>query len=613
MLQNMRSTAKYVWILLIIFFVGGFLLVETSGLLGRATVTTGTAVGSVNGEDITYLEWQNATQQLAQGEEARTGRSVSPDELQRLEDQAFEQLVTEILLKQELKRRGIKVTDDEIRQAAQYSPPPQLLQSPELQTEGRFDPEKYQRYLASPAARQQGLLYQLELYYRQEIPRQKLFERIANDVYVTDAELWRGWQDTHDSVQVAFVALPADGIPDSAVKVTDSEVKAFYQKHRDSFTRPGRAAISLVSLPKVIGPADTAASLARAERVRQEIIDGASFADVAARESSDEASAADGGLLGTNTLDGFGFIPEFTEAARDLPVGQLSQPVPSPFGYHIIKVDERKGDTLTLRHILIPITQSDSSAVRTDRRADSLANAIANNDKPALFDSVAKQMGLKVSHETVLQGNSLVVDGRYVPDVSSWAFGGAVVGESSDLISSDDGYYVARLDTLQQAGVAELAAVQDVIRTQLAREQKVKLQMPKAEQVSVAAASSSLESAAASMGLAVNETPMFTRVSGAPGLGTFSKAVGAAFGLPVGAVSSPVATDDAAIVLRVDRRVNADSSAWLVQKPLQRQQVESGFQRQRVQQFLSNLRAAAKVTDRRAEVRAAGRRVELQG
>ena len=91
------------------------------------------------------------------------------------------------------------------------------------------------------------------------------------------------------------------------------------------------------------------------------------------------------------------------------------------------------------------------------------------------------------------------------------------------------------------------------------------------------------------------------------------KLIGTSFGLPVGAVSSPVDTDDAAIVLRVDRRVSADSSSWLVQKPLQRQQVESGFQRQRVQQFLANLRSAAKVTDRRAEVRAAGRRVDVDG
>ena len=154
MLQSMPSAAKYIWILLVIAFVGGFLLLDTSGLLGRPQVTSGTAVASVNGEDISYIVWQNSTQNLVQSEEARIGRSLTLDERQRVENEAFEQLVSQILLRQELDRRGIEVTDEEIRQAALNSPPPQLMQSPELQTEGRFDIEKYRRFLRSPAARQ---------------------------------------------------------------------------------------------------------------------------------------------------------------------------------------------------------------------------------------------------------------------------------------------------------------------------------------------------------------------------------------------------------------------------------------------------------------------------
>jgi len=49
-MQQMRSSAKYIWIFIVILFVGGFLLMQTSGLLGRAPVTTSTAVAKVNGE-----------------------------------------------------------------------------------------------------------------------------------------------------------------------------------------------------------------------------------------------------------------------------------------------------------------------------------------------------------------------------------------------------------------------------------------------------------------------------------------------------------------------------------------------------------------------------------
>ena len=76
----------------------GFLLAQTSGLLGRAPVTTTTAVATVNGEDILATTWYQTTQNLEQDETQRSNQSISLDERQRLMDQAYDQLVTEALL-----------------------------------------------------------------------------------------------------------------------------------------------------------------------------------------------------------------------------------------------------------------------------------------------------------------------------------------------------------------------------------------------------------------------------------------------------------------------------------------------------------------------------------
>jgi parvulin-like peptidyl-prolyl isomerase len=103
----MRSAAKYIWIFLVIFFVGGFLLAETSGLLGVSQVTTNTAVATVNGEDIPVTAWYTATQQIEQEEMQRSGRTITLEERDRMGTQAFEQLVRDALLRQEFKRRGI--------------------------------------------------------------------------------------------------------------------------------------------------------------------------------------------------------------------------------------------------------------------------------------------------------------------------------------------------------------------------------------------------------------------------------------------------------------------------------------------------------------------------
>ena len=159
MMQSMRSVAKYVWIFIVIVFVGVFLFTETSGLLDRGAVTTGTSVAEVNGDDILYTTWLQASQQRIQQEQQGRGRSLTLDEEEQIRNEVFDQLVQAVLLEQEYKRRGIRVTDEEIVQAAQFQPPPQFMQASEFQTDGRFDLEKYQRFLKSAAARQQGLAH----------------------------------------------------------------------------------------------------------------------------------------------------------------------------------------------------------------------------------------------------------------------------------------------------------------------------------------------------------------------------------------------------------------------------------------------------------------------
>src|SRR2546430_4783984 len=286
----MRASAKYIWIIIVVLFVGGFLLAQTSGLLGRAPVTSTTAAASVNGEDILATTWYQTTQNLEQEATQRGNQSISLDERQRLMDQAFDQLVTDALLRQEYRRRGITVTDDEILQAARFSPPPQLMQAPDLQTDGQFDPAKYQRFLSSPLARQQGLLFQLEQYYRSEIPKEKLFDQVASDVYISDEQLWRRFQDIHDTAQVSFVAFGPDRIADSAVRVSDDEVRAYYDTHKKLFERSGTAKVSILVLPRTVTAADSAAVRAHAIAVRSKILGGEKIEDVARAASADSIS-----------------------------------------------------------------------------------------------------------------------------------------------------------------------------------------------------------------------------------------------------------------------------------------------------------------------------------
>jgi len=602
----MRSAAKYIWIFIFIAFVGGFLLAETSGLLGRSPVTTSTIVATVNGEEIPYMVWANTSQSLAQQQEQQQGRGVTLDERAQIDEQAYNQLVNDALLRQEYEKRGIRVTDEEVIQMAQFSPPPQFQQNPEFQVDGQFDIAKYRRFLASAAARQQGILAQLEAYYRVEIPKQKLFTQVAADAYVSDARLWQMWQDRGDSVAVSFISWLAADTKDYDKGITDADVSKYYTAHAKEFDRPGRAVLSLVTISRTPSTADSAASLARALALRDEVAKGAKFDDVARRASDDTVSGTLGGDLGKGPKGRF--VKEFEDAAWKLRVGELSGPVKTAFGWHIIKVDERKGDTLSLRHILVKARQSDSSAVRTDRRADELARVAAASVEASKFDSAAKTMGLLVSQIEVQEGQLARYLNKPVASVSAWAFSGAHVGESSDLFDDDDNYYLVRLDTLYAGGVQPLAVVIGDVREAIAAQKSLDDKMTAARTAAAAAAKSSLEAAAVGAGRSVQTSPLFTRVGFVMGLGQLNQAVGTSFSLPVGAVSAPVRTTDGIFVIRVDQKIVADPAKFAAQKATQRQAAMQSMRESRVQAFMGALRKDAKIEDRRKKIQASLRR-----
>jgi peptidyl-prolyl cis-trans isomerase D len=604
----MRNNAKWIWIVIVVAFVGGFLLFQTSGLAGRAAVTTSTAVGKVNGTEITYIGWQNTTAQLVQQQETQLGRGLTLDERAQLETQAFNDLVSDILLKQEYDKRSIRVSDDEIIAAAKSSPPPQFTQAPELQTDGQFDPQKYQRFLSSPTARQQGLLSQLETYYRNEVPKQKLYNEVAGDIFVSDTRLWQVWGDAHDSATVSAVNFKPDVTKEVKDAVTEAEMQKYYDLHSKDFDHPGHASLSIVQIARRPTGADSAEALRKIQAIRAEITKGAKFEDVAKRESDDTVSGRDGGKLQKSTKGTF--VAAFEEAAAKVKIGELSGPVLTPYGYHIIRVDERKGDTTWMHHILKFIKQGDSAAMKSDTRADTLAKFAAGATEAIKFDSAAKKLGLLVSRLNIEEGAPAMYLGHVVPSASAWAFGGAKVGESSDLFDDDQGYYLVRLDSLSPGGVRPFAAAKDELRQIVGHQKAIDALMPKAKAFSIAAANSSLEAAAKTLGLAVVKVGPFARSTQVPELGMLSEALGAPFGpaLPVGAVSTPIKTDAGVFVIRVDKRTKADSAKWMAQKETQREQLTRALREQRVRIFLEALKKSAKIDDKRKAIQTAQRR-----
>jgi len=355
-----------------------------------------------------------------------------------------------------------------------------------------------------------------------------------------------------------------------------------------------------------VSSADSSAVRNRALAVRARILGGEKFEDVAKTESADSGSAANGGALGKNPKGRF--VPAFETAAAALKPGEISQPVLTQFGYHLIRLDEKKGDTLTTHHILFRIQQSDSAATRTDRRADSLSRIAGSTDQPAKFDEAARALHIPVLRAPVIEGNPLTINGQFIPSVGPWAFEGARPGETSELFDAEDGYYLARLDSLTPGGTLSLDDAKRDIRTYLLRQKKIDALLPQATNFAKVAAAGTLESAGKLMNMQPVSTKFFTRVTGTSELAQAPEAVGAAFSLPLNTVSEPIRGMNEVVIERVDGRIPADSAVFLKQKATVRNQALNQLRRQRVADFLSNLKAVAKINDRRKQIEASSRR-----
>lgn len=608
MMQAFRNAAKPVVVVLMVAFVG-WLVFDLSGLSGGGGFMTQTSVGKVEGRAIDSRVYQEAVQATITNQQQTSGDIVGIEGVAAIRDQVWEQFVTSTLLEQEFRRRGIRVNSAEIADAIRNFPPPELREDPSMMTDGQFDVAKYQRWLASAVGQQYIPL--LENRYREEILRSRLFRAIVADVAISDAALWERFRDEHERVQVGLLRLdPATSVPESAAQVSPAEVESWYRDNRESFRQPRRAWLSYVSIPRVPLASDTAAARDRALAIREEVVNGAPFAEVASRESSDQVSAARGGDLGEWTRGQFD--PAFQEAADRLPLNTVSEPVQSSFGFHLIEVTLREGDRFQGRHILVPVEVTGAHREALDAKADSLEALGADRLDGAALDTVARALGITIRETGQLVENQRVVAAEeVVPDAGVWAFQ-AESGETSPVIETDRAYYLFRVDSLGPEGIPPLARIRAEVEAAVRQSKLVAETSRIAAEIRQEAIAGNLTLAevASRRNLEYSEPGAFTRL--AP-LVQSPELSGAAFGLAPGEFSAPVSAVGAVWLMQGLSRTEADAAQFAAELPGLRARELQTMRQLRIQEYLAALRANAKITDRRSELYRTDAQLEALG
>lgn len=619
MMQLIRSTAGKVLVpVIIVLFLGWMVFEIGMDALGGGLAGGSSDVGSVNGQAITAQAYDERRQALFQQAQQQMGE-VTPEMQRRIDEQAWQGLVDEALLRQELRRRGIRVSDQEVVWAAKNLPHPQLMQQEIFLSNGRFDINKYRSFLQTQAPAE--MFGELETYYRTELPQRKLVSQLSAGRYVTDAELWRAYQDRTETATVDYVQLDLSKVA-QAPAVSAAEIREYYEENRDDFRQMESASLKVAYIPLTITEADRQGTVARARALRQEILSDADtaaqarrFAEIAGRESQDPSNAQQGGSLGT-----FGrgqMVPAFDSVVFALPVGQVSEPVTTQFGVHLVRVDARTGDQVTASHILLNHQKGDEEIGRVEAQLKAIADRGATQ---GLAASARNQPNVTFREGVAISASAPMIPGvGAAMEALSWAQEEAEAradGEGdrvSDVLETDDALYVVELERFTPAGVESLAQATPSIRAILENEKRVAAGKAEAEKMLAEIRQGrTLEQVAQARGLTVQRSQPFTRVDANPVFGQANAAIGAAFGTPIGRVGPVAATPSAVFLVRPVSRTQADRRTWEQQKSEQRQQAQAQLEQDLFGQWIADARESAEIEDNRAEVMRRARASQVQ-
>jgi peptidyl-prolyl cis-trans isomerase D len=558
----------------VIFYIPDFLQGKGADAASSDTVAT------VEGHEITAGEFRKTYQAQLQAYRSAYGNNMSEQLLKQLgvEQQILQQMVDERAALAEADRVNISASDEEVRQ--------RILSYPAFQENGGFIGEqRYRQLLRMQQPPMQPSDFEESI--RNQLTVEKLRASLTDWMSIPEKDLDQEYRRRNDKVKLAVVSFTTDTFRAQAT-ASDADVASYFDAHKADFKIPEKRKIRYLLIDvdalraKVAVPAadveraynsgieqyttpeqvrashilfktdgkDDAAVKAKAEDVLKQAKAGADFAELAKKYSEDESSAKNGG-----DLDYFSkgrMVPEFDEVAFTLQPGQISDLVKTQFGYHIIKVvDKKAAATKTLAEVRPQITDQ-LAYERAQAQAADLAQKLEKEiGKPSDLDTVAKAQGLTVQESGFFARDEPILGLGPSPEAAGKAFE-MKTGEVGGPVRTSRGFAFETLVAKQDPYVPKLDEVKDRVKDEVIKVKARELSQQKAVEIAAKLRTASdFEKAAKAAGVSVKTTDLITRDQPIPDLGNATAVDDAAFTLPVGGVSDPIATDNGTAVIKV--------------------------------------------------------------
>ncbi len=564
--KNASSFVVKGLLLIIIFaFVGTIGLIWGGG--GYSGLTKKNSAVRINSRTISLATYNQALENKINFYRRiyREGFSNKLMESLKLKEMVMNELIEKALLLEWADKLGFKISDDELRK--------RIYSYPVFQQEGIFNPKLYRQLLSAnritaavfeQEQRETGIIGKLQFY-------------IADQVKVSDEELRQEYRQANEKINAQYLVF--DPINYTAqVKVTDNQISSYFDGHKEDYrvaeqrrveyllvdsksledkvkveaadiedyyydhddeytaTKKVRASHILIKLPPNATPEMDKAARKKAEEIRRQLEKGADFAKLATKFSDDKASAAKGGDLGYFTRGKL--VPPFEQAAFSMEKGQLSQPVKTDYGYHIIKVtDIKPSDKKPLAEVRSQIEarlKREQASVRAQEKADTLySDALAGKD----LQQLAQTYSLKLKRTGFFS-----IDGGLPELGKAYQFYTAAFGLDPEAVSPPvkltEGYALLKLLEVKPSYIPPLEEVREKVKQAVIEQQAQRLAHKQAEAArSKLRSNIPLKEVAKTYGLPVLDSGAFSRQGFIKGIGSVKDWAPKLFAIKPGQVS----------------------------------------------------------------------------
>ena len=603
MLKSMRDGFRHLkWILFLVIFVFVMLVFVDWGAQGTggSAGASGAFAARVNGETISLDDYGRALYYAEQQYEQIYGQPLTEEmrETIGIRRQVLQSLVNQRILMQEADRMSLKATPQEVRR--------RILGIPALSPNGQFvGAELYERFVTLNLGYRSAADFEDDLV--QDLTLAKMDSVFSSIVVVAPQRAESEYRQRTESTSIRYVLLPSGDVmgdvsvspdevsafyrenPDryshaeqrrvkylladvtrlrSQIQVSEEELRQEYESSKEDFSAGEMARVQHILLRTAAGDAPEVAEEKRllATNLVGQLRDGASFESLAKEHSEDPGSAAQGGDLG---FFGRGdMVPPFEQAAFGQAIGEIGEPVQSQFGWHIVKVLERKSEG----YRSFDDVRSDlMRKVIEQRAADAARDAIATIRAQIEEGAKKTEQELRAFANDVVSYNDASWFGRNdvvtglgrLPELNDWTFGAEkdVVG---GIIQTSRGPILPHLIGTRPAGVTPLEEIRGRVQAD-ARQQKAR----EVARDRIAAAwneGMTIDELATAMSLEVREARITPNspVSGLPGDASLLSE--AARQGEEGVVGGPVVIEAGAVQFEVTEQSRFDSEKFAQEK-----------------------------------------------